>query len=506
MLTLKNQYTYLRRELAARVLSLFYAGNLKAEIDAVPIQMLPKDMLHSRCCIYKDRAMIRYRLMSLLGVDIETQDNELKSLAAYAEEAVSGEIPVEPLLTTIAPGCSSCVQGQYRVTDLCRGCLARPCQTNCPKNAICFIEGRAVIDTKNCVNCGKCKDVCPFNAIVYIPVPCEEACPVNAITKNSSGFVEIDRELCIDCGKCTRSCPFGAIVERSRILEVAKALTSDRVCQVLIAPSIAGQFPGSFTQLLTALRKMGFDQIFEVADGAAQTARNEALELLALMQEKAAAPLEASRYMTTSCCPAYTGFAKTHAPHMIGHISHTPSPLWFSAQQAKEADPEAFRVFIGPCIAKKREGSVYPEIDAVLTYEELGAFFRALSIDVQELKVAEEFSSHTASVYQKFAVSSGVGASVLSSYAELGEDYAGAMGRQGCSCGELSAAVEPVLPEVIQIDGIDRKQVRLMKSWSKRPPQADLVEVMCCEGGCVAGPGTIVQPAIAKKALLAGQL
>ena len=224
MLEINNQYTAIRRRIDTEVLKLFFSGELEDKIDSLPFEIIPKDRIPSRCCIYKERAMVRYRIMALLGIDIERFDDEEKPLKAYAKEVLENNPPVLPLLTTISTGCYGCPPDQYRISDACRGCFARPCMANCPKDAISFINGQAHINEERCIRCGKCMDVCPFHAVVHIPVPCEEACPVGAVKKNEKGVVEIDHKNCISCGRCSRSCPFGAIAEKSGLFPVVKMI------------------------------------------------------------------------------------------------------------------------------------------------------------------------------------------------------------------------------------------------------------------------------------------
>ena len=244
MLELNNQYTMMQRRIDTEFLKSFFNDDF-AGIDALPYQIIPKTRTPNRCCIYKERAMVRYRLMALMGVDIENKDDERKPLSQYAKEAVEKDPPVAPVLTTIQTGCYGCPPNQYKISDACRGCFARPCMANCPKDAVSFVNGQAHINEDRCIRCGKCLEVCPFHAVVHIPVPCEDACPVDAIKKNDLGYVEIDHTKCISCGKCARSCPFGAIAEKSGILSVAKMLKNQEKVVAMIAPALEGQFPGT---------------------------------------------------------------------------------------------------------------------------------------------------------------------------------------------------------------------------------------------------------------------
>ena len=379
MLVLENRATYIRRELQAKVLKLFFAGHLESEIDDLPRRLYPRKKTSLRCCIYKDRAITAYRLMALLGVSIESEPDDPLPLSHYARQALARETVAEPVLTVIDEGCSACVQTNYYVTDACRGCLARPCAVNCPREAISFQGDRAHIDPAACVNCGRCQGVCPFNAIVYQPVPCEQSCPVGAIKKDERGREYIDYSLCIFCGRCTRACPFGAIMERSQIIDVARHLVSDKPVVAMVAPSIVGQFPGTLGQTIAGMRRVGFSAVMEVASGADVTAQHEAAEFCERIHQ-------GDRLMGTSCCPAYTEAVRKHVPDFQRFVSHTRTPMSYTAEMAAQCYPEAVKVFIGPCIAKKFEGIHDGNVDYVLTYEELGAFLMARDIDTASVE------------------------------------------------------------------------------------------------------------------------
>jgi len=467
MLEINNQYTLMKRHIDTEVLRAFFAGTLEDVVDNLPIHIIPRTRDPNRCCVYKERAMVRYRIMALLGVDIEKDDDEYKTLSSYVKESLETKTPVFPSLTTISPGCSSCPDEQYRITDSCRGCFARPCLANCPKEAIVFVNGKAHIDEKRCIKCGKCLGVCPFHAVIHVPVPCEEACPVDAIHKNEEGFVEIDREKCIDCGHCSRSCPFGAIAERSSLMQVAGMLKKREEVVAMIAPAIEGQFPGSLGQIVAGLKALGFSDVVEVAEGAHITAAHEAEEL----QERLS---RGDKFMTTSCCPAYMQLVDRHVPTLSELRSKALSPMGYTARLCAERRPEAKLVFIGPCLAKKIEAAQFPEIETVITFAELASLLVARDIDIKEMVVSQDdVHVKTYADCREFAVPQGVANSVI------------------------RRSEKPI--QVMNINGVDQKTVRLMKTWTKRAPEAELIEVMCCEGGCLAGPGVLVNPKIANR-------
>ncbi|MFA7670865.1 MAG: monomeric [FeFe] hydrogenase [Sphaerochaetaceae bacterium] len=463
MLEINNQYTLMKRRIDTELLKLYFNGDLEKSIDYLPIDIIPRDRDASRCCLYKERAMVRYRIMALLGVDIEKEDDEYKSLKEFACNSLNKKIEVFPTLTTIKESCSGCPDEQFKITESCRGCFARPCLENCPKDAITFVNGKAQIVEELCIKCGKCLNVCPFHAVIHIPVPCEASCPVDAVHKNSEGVVEIDHEKCVDCGHCSRSCPFGAIVERSSLMHVAKMLKGEETVVAMIAPAIEGQFPGTLDQIISAIKKLNFSDVVEVAEGAYITANHEAQEL----KERKGS------FMTTSCCPAYVSLVEKHIPFLKENVSTALSPMAYAALLCKERYKDAKIVFIGPCLAKKAEAAKLGTIDAVITFSELASLFIAKDIDVNKEEKTAPSDDKYYSECRDFAFSTGVGQSVMR-YSEK-------------------------IINIENIDGVDKKNYRVMKTWAKKAPQADLVEVMYCEGGCLAGPGVLVNPKIAMR-------
>ncbi len=468
MLEINNQFTHLKNKVYSTILKSYFNGTLEEDIDKIPYWIIPKDTDPSRCCIYKERAMIRYRILAFLGINIEKDDDELKPLSEFYRESLNKKMKPLPVLTTISTACSACPKDQYLISDACRGCYARPCLANCPVNAITFVNGKAKINQEKCIRCGKCQEVCPFNSVLHTPVPCEGACPVGAIKKNEKGFVEIDYKKCISCGKCSRSCPFGAIVERSSIFSVLEMLKSSENVSAIIAPAIDGQFPGSLGQIKKALKKVGFSNVIEVSEGAEITSRNEAKELEERLER-------GDKLMSTSCCPAYVELINRHYPHLNKIKSDTLSPMVYSAQLAKERYPDTKVVFIGPCLAKRVEAINFDEVDGVMTFSELASIFVAKDIDVKEIEEDTLGDTKNFEDCRNFAINDGVSSCVMTRVKD-------------------SSKVKPYA-----INGLDKKTYKMFKVIDKIPAKGNFVEVMVCEGGCINGPGTIVKPKVAKK-------
>ena len=459
---LHNESDRVKREVLARTARALFARDL-ASLDRIPLAMRPKGQRFSRCCIHKDRAALRYRVMAALGFRVEDETDELKPLAAYAAEVPARTRMPEPFITVLSEGCSACLESQTTVTNLCRGCLARPCETNCPKKAVRIEHGRAVIDRATCVNCGICAKACSFHAIVQVPLACADACPVDAVGKTEDGRVAIDHDTCIRCGRCQSACPFGAVMACSQLADVIAALQSGRRVVALVAPALAGIFPNPPEKLNGALRTLGFAAVYDVAAGADETARREAAEWAERIGS-------GEPFLATSCCPAWVQTVKRHLPAIAAHLSHTSSPMRLTAERAHDDDPDAVLVFIGPCAAKRTEAVEAGLPHHVLTAEELGAMFIARDIDIDACEALPPERCGSARGFG-FAVSGGVGAAVA---AQRSDGPA---------------------PSLHSVNGLSAKTLKILAAYAKTgKAPGTLLEVMCCEGGCVAGPCSFEDP------------
>lgn len=459
----------MRTKILIKIAESFLKDNFK-EADRIPLELRPKEMHPSRCCIYKDRAVLKYRCMAALGFAPNEETDEIKSLESYGQDAVARKAAPKSHLSVIDIACSACIKSQYVITNACRGCFAQPCRLNCPREAIVITNGRASINPEKCVNCGRCLGVCPYKSIIRIPIPCEEACPVDAVKKDEFGREQIDEAKCISCGKCLTSCPFGAVVERSQIVDVLKLLKNQKQKAVaIIAPAIVGQFPGSIGNVVGALKKLGFNDVVEVALGADITTQKEAAEFIEKMQN-------GKKFMTTSCCPAYYKAAEVHIPEIKPFVSHTKTPMYYTSEMVKKETPDAAVVFIGPCLAKRAEAERDQLTDYVLTFEELGALFMASNILVAECE-PEELKQVSHSQGRQFAISGGVA---------------------GAVAGLVEGKCE-FKPE--KFDGLTKESLKALKKYALKGGDNNMLEVMCCEGGCVAGPGCLTLPSKSGKAV-----
>ncbi|MBF9016577.1 MULTISPECIES: monomeric [FeFe] hydrogenase [unclassified Oceanispirochaeta] len=454
----------LNKQVLVKIIQAFDSDDFPRSTYQIPFKMRPKhsDPLY-RCCIHKERAAIRERVIAGLGFSVAEDDHE-KLLSQYAVDALERNELAGEVLTAIDTACKGCVPVRIHVTDMCQGCVAQSCVASCKFKAIKIENSKAVIDTDLCKNCGKCISACSYSAIARLRVPCEEVCPVKAISKNDLGVVEIDFERCISCGSCVSGCPFGAIHERSQLIDILQAIKSDTPVVAMIAPALGGQFPEPVGKLATALTRAGFTHVVEAAEGADLTILHEAEEFIERSKE-------GEPFMTTSCCAAYRELITKLVPELEKYVSDTPTPMHYTARIAKDRFPDCITVFVGPCVAKRKEGLQDPYVDYVMSIEEMGALFVAKHIELSECE-DYEFSVPSSTEAREFAITGGVSHAVGTAAPE-------------------NANITPFC-----IDGLDKKAIALLKSFAGKGVcnQGNLIEVMACQGGCVGGSSILNTP------------
>lgn len=169
--------------------------------------------------------------------------------------------------------------------------------------------------------------------------------------------------------------------------------------------------------------------------------------------------------MTTSCCPSYIELVNKHIPAMKPYVSGTGSPMYYASRIAKKKYPNAKVVFVGPCIAKRKEAQRNECVDYVITFEELHSIFRGFGI---ELAQANPYKVAYESVCEAhgFAQAGGVAGAVK---AYLGPKADGI--------------------KMLQFSDFNKKSIGQMRAWAKTGKvDAQFIEMMACEGGCVTGP------------------
>ena len=409
----------------------------------IPQMIVPGKTPTTRCCVYKERAILGERVKMAMGGDKDNPN----------------------VIEVVDIACDECPAAGFEVTTSCRGCLAHRCEDACKRGAISFDHNHtAHIDKSKCVECGLCAKVCPYSAIINRKRPCQVACKVKAISINEDNAAAIDNDKCIQCGACVYQCPFGAITDKSYILNVidiikkSKENTEYKV-YAIVAPSISSQFSyAKLGQVVTGLKVLGFHTVIEAALGADMVAWSEAKEL----SEKG--------FLTSSCCPAFVQYIKSEFPELLSHVSHNLSPMATLAKYIKSTHEKAKVIFIGPCTAKKAEmqrEDVKPYVDSVITFEELQALFDSRDIDITTLD--EDVLDNASYFGRIFARSGGLSDALAEGLKEQNIDF------------DLKA---------LACDGIEECRVALLKK-SKNVLDANFIEGMACIGGCIGGAGCL---------------
>lgn len=434
----------IKHEVLYEVAKAAFEGTLDEKREEIPYEMVPGPQAMFRCCIYREREIIRQRVR-------------------LAEGKAPGHTDNGNLIQVINSACEGCPISRFVVTDNCQKCMSRACQQACRFGAVSMGRDKSYIDPSKCKECGQCAKACPYNAIADLTRPCKKSCPVGAITMedNGTGIAKIDESKCIQCGQCIHRCPFGAIGSKTFIVDIIKDMQQGMPVYAMIAPAAEGQFGKdiTFSSWRTALKKVGFTDVYEVGLGGDMTAKAEAEEWMEAYAE--------GRKKTTSCCPAFVTYIQKHFPELSDLVSGTVSPMCGVSRLIKKEHEGAITVFIGPCIAKKQETlmGIDGNADYALTFGEIRAMLRAKDVKLEP--EAEEVQQ--ASVYGKrFANAGGVANAVLEAMKEMGCEQTEEM--QVCRCSGIEEC---------------KKALTLLKVG--RLPE-HFLEGMICEGGCVGGP------------------
>jgi len=457
----------IRRKVLSEIARLTFSNDLdKANIVEVLDEVVHQSGPRYRCCVHKERAVVKDRVKFAMAQSLD------HGVAEAAQNALDGHIADMPTINIMPEACDQCPIDTFFVTNACRNCLAHNCIASCPKRAISVVQHQAYIDKTLCVECGLCKKSCMYGAIVEITRPCERACDIGAIKADKERRAVIHYDKCTQCGRCKMACPFGAITEQSLIVQIIQQIKAGKQVYAILAPAFIGQFGMKVkpSQVIGALKKIGFYDVQEVSFGADIVTLEEAKEFAETVPNKLP-------FMTTSCCPAFVDMVNKHLPELKGHISTTVSPMVATGKVIKEADPEAVVVFIGPCLAKKEEAKKNPEdIDFVLTFEEVESLFVGAGIDLAEIPETE-FATVASRDGNTFANAGGVVQAVIDAAAKINPNL----------------IVKPHRAE-----GLDNCKMALLQMQAGKI-DANFFEGMACDGGCVGGPGVLNDMRISNK-------
>ena len=445
MITNDKGIVELKHFILREICKLAWNGQLSAEeTEKIVYQVSPGPKPQYRCCVYKEREIVRGRIRLAMGCDADPDH------------------PSSNVVSVISAACDDCPIQNYFVSDICRFCLGKACLNTCKFNAISPGDTKMRIDPTKCKSCGMCAKACPFGAIIHQERPCRKACPVDAIFYDEAGICCIDEKKCIHCGHCIHNCPFGAIGSKIYAVHVIRAILDGKRVIAMCAPATEGQFGKDIgmAAIRNALKEAGFADMVEVGLGGDMTAAAEAREWIEARKE--------GKIMTTSCCPAFISMMRHHFPKQYEeNKSATVSPMVAVSRYLKTLDPDCVTVFIGPCIAKKGETLneyIRDTADFALTYGEIVAMLDSKGIAI---KAVDETYQEASLFGKRFAGSGGVAKAVLEVMEEMGEDTSG-IRLTTCAGGDEC-----------------RKALTLLKNGKL---DTDFVEGMICPGGCIGGP------------------
>jgi iron-only hydrogenase group A len=373
-----------------------------------------------------------------------------------------------------------------------------------------------VRDNNKCILCEQCVQACNKVQTVY------------AIGLQNRGFKtrvappmgeNMNESACVNCGQCVVACPTGALTEKSSINEVVAALNSGKYLIAQTAPSVRATLGECFGlppgipvtgQMVSALRDLGFSQVFDTNFAADITIIEEGTEFIKRFNEKRDLP------MITTCCPAWIKFAEQFYYQELHHMSSCRSPQailaslvkTYYAQKIGKDPKDIVLIDIMPCTAKKFEilrPEFKGEADYVLTTVELAKLIKQYSIDFLNLP-SSNFDSpmgESTGAADIFGQTGGVMEAALRSVADLmsGEDlasfeYTKVRGMDTVKEAEVEIAGKKIKVCIVHTLGEARKimdQVREGKS------PYHFIEIMACFGGCIGGGG---QPAPHRKEIL----
>lgn len=370
------------------------------------------------------------------------------------------------------------------------------------KSSVCIVK-----DKSKCILCGDCVRMCDEVQNVGAIDFAKRGSEMGVSTAFDEPLAESN---CVGCGQCAAVCPTGAIVVKNDTNKLWKELSSkDTKVVVQIAPAVRvgiskelGQNDGDnvMGKIVSALRKMGFDAVFDTSTGADLTVLEETGEFLSRLEKNEKLPL------FTSCCPAWVSYAENNHSDLINNISTCRSPMQMFASVLKEhykhSSKKVVVVAIMPCTAKKYEAQReefkedgIPYVDYVITTQELIQMIQESGIVFSEVEPE--------SVDMPFGVSSGAGVifGVTGGVTEavirrVMDDkstttlralaFNGVRGMEGVK--ETSITVGEREIKIAVVSGLKNAD-DLVQKIKTGEAHYDFVEVMACPGGCVSGAG-----------------
>ncbi len=478
----------------------------------VPTLCHIKDMFPSgacRMCLVEDT--ISGKLITSCS-SVATENMKIQTHSPRVTEA--RKTIVELLLSNHPDDCLYCVRNkncelQNLSEELC--VTERRIRGNKNSLSIDRASSSIVRDQEKCILCGRCVRVCEE----VIGVSC-----IDFINRGSKSIVGtafnkgLNVSSCVNCGQCIMVCPTGALTEKNHFSEIKIALQDpSKTVVIQYAPSISVSLAEEFNMkpgkdingnINAALRKLGFDFVFDTTFGADLTIMEESSELIQRITNKETLP------MITSCCPGWVKYAEEFYPEMIKHISSCKSPQQMTGAMIKSYFAEKenlkpkdiYSVSIMPCTAKKFEGQReemtqkgISDVDAILTTREFVKFINMFGIDLEKLQpeLTDSPLGTRTSAGKIFGTTGGVAEAALrTAYFKLTgkelmefkiNDVRGLDNRK-----ETKIKIGDLELGVAVVNGLGNAK-KLLEEIKAGRKDIHFIEVMACPGGCVGGGG-----------------
>jgi len=438
-----------------------------------------------------------------------------------SERAIKGRRnTVELIMSNHNKNCLSCKRNQNcELQRLCEdlGIRENKFEGEHTKASFDDFSTGIVRDTSKCVLCGRCVETCKkVQGLGILGLENRGFNTIVAPVFNAS-FADVN---CMQCGQCVINCPVGALTEKEAVTDVVQALNDpEKIVVVQTAPAVRAALGEEFGmpigsrvtgKMVAALRRCGFDGVYDTNFGADLTIMEEGNELLDRLTNGGVLP------MFTSCSPGWVRYMEYEYPELLPHLSTSKSPhMMFGAivktywAKNKNIDPKnIYVVSIMPCIAKKAEivkpenkTAEFQDVDAVLTTRELARLIRLFGIDFTDLP-DEDFDPYLLGDYTGagviFGASGGVMEAALRTVKQKLEgkklekvDFEACRGMQGVKEAEVELNGTKLWIAIASSMKYAKPLVEEVKNGTSK---YTFIEIMGCPGGCINGGGQPIIP------------
>ena len=422
---------------------------------------------------------------------------------------------VELILSNHSQNCQQCEKnGVCELLRVAKLTGAREGMFHGEKTPVTYddLSPSLVRDTSKCILCGRCIQRCTNahgNGVLGF-----ENRGFKTIV-GPAGNISFSESPCLMCGQCVAVCPTGALMAKSELEKVYTAMEQGKHVIVQTAPAVRAGLGEEFDmpvgtpvtgKMVAALRRVGFEKVYDTDFGADLTIMEEANELLHRIKTGGVLP------MITSCSPGWINYAETYYPDLLPHVSSCKSPHQMQGAILKSyyaeqhgLDPkDIFVVSIMPCTAKKfekerpqqRSKEGLPDVDAVLTVRELGDMIKRAGIRFHKLP-DEDYDTDIMGDYSGAGVIFGVTGGVME--AALRTAYFALEGREHEPV-EFQAVrgFEDIREASVEMGGMTvnvavtsgmRNAKALLDEIRAGTSKYHFIEIMCCPGGCINGGG-----------------